>query len=939
MGRISLKFGIKILAIFGFTLVLGFFILPNSTKAQGCTDLGYICGHTEDLPCCSGLDCVSNRCVKPLGSYCSSRDDCHTPQYGGDTYIMGCFNNECCGRHWYPCSGNSDCCQDPYGDGAFYCMGNNVCGGWCSDPYCTDWVIHNCGDGGCGTKERWHTRTCTNGICDLTECVYDCTCDTAIAKKCYNDDLWNYDNCTPGNRTTMANDCVADSCGSWYDCTATDGCYDTRYKKECQNCIDGGCAINQCFANSYKNNRQGTDCGTNYCEAWVNAGCSGNFIRETRTCHNRGCASGACFDTTYTETRTTTNCATSYCDNWVNAGCNGTYIRETRTCHNGICANGACSDAPYTEERNTTNCATSYCDNWQVCGCDGDFIKECRTCHNGICASGACSDSPYTEERRSSTNCNNSDKCAGNTFQDFSCSNGACISQDQACDSRCNTPPSIPTLKNPINNQWINHDPIFQATVYKSGGGNVRAHFNLLNNPDGTGNWVKDNEVSAWGPVNLGGTCIDEWWQARAEDDCNFFSDWSGWFRVKMDKDLPVSSISYQTGLINKVNFFVSLSANDNCSPINAGNVDVSVDHGATWTNNDLPNNGDTITSFYFVGTPGQCYQLRYQAKDSAENWSDFSVGGETCIDISIPTASIDYPNGWVTTNTFNVVLTEADPGGPITQGYVEIRGKDPLYINWSLWTSYLNTVDDFSFTGKNCFSNKFRYQVVDNAGNISTWADPGYIARIDAVKPIADINYPFGITNATAFTVNLSDSDDCSGVGERDLEISIDNGGWQDYGFSGNSFTYIGSYNHTYKLRYRVRDVAGNWSDYKEGGVIELKALPTAAPSETSWAFCPDIRLTLKWNYSDINNFGQTSLRIQIDDNKNFSSPVLDTNQINNSGQQYTLSADEFAKLLNQTKYYWQVKVRNSAGDWSLWGFDQNLNIFFKALENYSTF
>jgi len=889
MGRISPKFGIKILAILGFTLVLGFFISSNSAKAQVCSDVGYACSQSGN-----GLECINARCVKPLHSYCSSRDDCFTPRYG-DTYLMSCKNNECCGRYFYPCSGNeagtptrsSECCNDPGNDGAFYCAtGPGYCVLNCfEEPYghCTAWVNRGCAQGGCAANQMWQSRTCLDD-CDLTQCVTDCTCNLQASSICYNNDRYWIDAC--GSRTNnIREECGDSSCGTWYEC----GCQDSRYKKNCQDCTAKGCINDACTSTPTTNFQQGIDCGINYCEAWTNAGCNGNLIRETRTCHNRGCASGACFDT------------------------------------------------PYTEERTTTNCGTNSCDNWTACGCDGDFIKECRTCHTRGCNSGSCFDNPYTEERRT-TDCNTSDGCSGSTYRDFYCSSGTCAHNDVNCDSRCDNPPNVPTLIAPNNNSWINYDPTFQATSINPEGGNIRVHFNLMNNPDGVGNWVASGNSSQWGPVNLGGTCIDEWWQTQAEDTCNLFSNWSGWWRVRVDEDLPTCSISYPTGTVNYTNFNVNLSAADICSEINEGNVDVSLDHGATWTDQGLANNGRTTSNFPYIGSPGQCYRFRYTAKDSADNWSNFAEGGELCIDISIPTASISYPDEWINYNPFNVVLTEEDPGGTISQGNVEIQSKSKNTTTWPIWSSHANTINDFSFTGQNCYFYKFRYRVQDNASNWSVWSDPGYITKIDVVKPSASINYATGTVNSTTFTVNLSDSDDCSGVTERSLQVSIDDAAWQNYPASVVGFTYTGSYGHRYKLRYRVKDDANNWSDWVEGGTIELKALPIASPSDVVWTFCPDINLTLKWSYSDVSNLPQTSFHIQIDDNADFSSPVLDTNEIINPSQQYIFSSDALSNLMKRTKYFWQIRVKNSAGDWSPWKSNQNFNFYFEQLDSHST-
>jgi len=573
-----------------------------------------------------------------------------------------------------------------------------------------------------------------------------------------------------------------------------------------------------------------------------------------------------------------------------------------------------------------------------VCGCDGNYIKECRTCHNKGCNNGACYDNPYTEERRS-TNCDVSDGCTAGTYRDFSCSNGACVSTDLTCDARCNNPPNIPGLINPLNNAWINFDPTFTVRVSDNDGGNVRAHFNILNFGTGTGNWVNSGQSNQWGPVNLGTACTKAWWQARTEDSCSFFSNWSGWWLVNMDKTVPTNSISYPTGIINYLTFSVNLTESDDCSSIAEGDVDVSLDNGTTWTNQGLPYSGTTIDNFIYTGSAGQCYKFRYRVRDAASNWSNFVTNEQVCIDMSIPECSIDYPNDWLNTNSFDVILAESDPGGSIAQGNVDIQTKQANASYWPIWSDYSTTIDDFTYTNvQNCYFYKFRYQVQDNAGNWSIWSESNNITKIDFVKPTANISYPTGVMNTTTFTVNLSDADDCSGVAQRNLELSTDNGPWKIYPAS-TTFVHIGSYGHRYQFRYQVRDDAGNWSDYAQGGIIELKALPSAVPTIPVWSFCPDIGLTLNWNYSDINNLPQTSFQIQIDDNNDFSSPVFDSQQVSDSRNSYTISSNNLNQLMSQTKYYWQIRVKNSAGDWSPWGMDSDLLIFFKKIRDYSTF
>ncbi|MBD3282631.1 MAG: hypothetical protein GF387_03455, partial [Candidatus Portnoybacteria bacterium] len=120
--------------------------------------------------------------------------------------------------------------------------------------------------------------------------------------------------------------------------------------------------------------------------------------------------------------------------------------------------------------------------------------------------------------------------------------------------------------------------------------------------------------------------------------------------------------------------------------------------------------------------------------------------------DTTPPVCQIDYPDGWITTDTFNVTLTESDDDSGIKSGNVDIKSK---YITdtWpSTWSDYTTTIDSFDYTGDQCHWYQFRYQVEDNAGNLSQGCSDGTpstgfcwegkITKIDKVPPTADISY-----------------------------------------------------------------------------------------------------------------------------------------------------------------------------------------------------
>lgn len=60
-----------------------------------------------------------------------------------------------------------------------------------------------------------------------------------------------------------------------------------------------------------------------------------------------------------------------------------------------------------------------------------------------------------------------------------------------------------------------------------------------------------------------------------------------------------------------------------------------------------------------------------------------------------------------------------------------------------------------------------------------------------------------------------------------------------------------------------------------------------------------------------------QASCRVQIDDNDDFSSPEIDTGEIINTGNSYTINEKG---LLPNGEYYWRLKIKDNFDIWSDW-------------------
>jgi len=133
--------------------------------------------------------------------------------------------------------------------------------------------------------------------------------------------------------------------------------------------------------------------------------------------------------------------------------------------------------------------------------------------------------------------------------------------------------------------------------------------------------------------------------------------------------------------------------------------------------------------------------------------------------------------------------------------------------------------------------------------------------------------------------------------------------------------------------------------SNYKVYLTAPLNQRPTVSSPTTTqdccaWGFSPQVAsglaITLHWTYSDPEGDPRTSFEIWLDDSSNFQDPKF--NKVFNissseSSQSYllNLSDDQEGDWLNRlawgTTYYWKVKVKDSAGNWSDWSPVESFN------------
>ena len=183
-----------------------------------------------------------------------------------------------------------------------------------------------------------------------------------------------------------------------------------------------------------------------------------------------------------------------------------------------------------------------------------------------------------------------------------------------------------------------------------------------------------------------------------------------------------------------------------------------------------------------------------------------------------------------------------------------------------------------------------------------------------DTIPPQAQISYNLECATSSNFPVYLEESDNLAGIKQGLVQISIEGGDWQDYKQTTEDFTYSGKEGTTYQFRYRVQDKAGNLSDWATGPsqTLSINHPPTATNLRVQLTDPCDkiLGALLRWDFSDPDGDSQYARHIQIDDDSDFSSPIIDIYD-----EQFgSTTAYAFQEKIECDKtYYWRVKVWDS--------------------------
>lgn len=355
-----------------------------------------------------------------------------------------------------------------------------------------------------------------------------------------------------------------------------------------------------------------------------------------------------------------------------------------------------------------------------------------------------------------------------------------------------NDAPNVPVLIAPPNNVWINYNPTFQATVSDLGD-QVRAQFQVIGAATYIGNYVTGSGTSSTGPVVLTNSsndfCFNNTWHARAQDISGLLSDWSTYWRVKVDKVAPETVAVSSPAIAVTTQIPVTLTEIDSCSGIQAGDVDVSI-NGGSWVNTGLPSGGAIINDFNYTGIDNNTYRFRYRVQDNAGNWSGYVYSVTTTVDINNPpvlgSLSRSASNQCMTAPYYTFVWTYSDADGD-TGTLLEFqvdnnsdyssptinRSVNVNYVNGTVYnqTGILSTIATPDYL---LFNTRYywRARVSDEHGLFSAWVSgSSFLTSLHHYPMVDFINIPLkpNVNESTQFTDasicydNVSTGSSCS--------------------------------------------------------------------------------------------------------------------------------------------------------------------------------
>jgi hypothetical protein len=213
-------------------------------------------------------------------------------------------------------------------------------------------------------------------------------------------------------------------------------------------------------------------------------------------------------------------------------------------------------------------------------------------------------------------------------------------------------------------------------------------------------------------------------------------------------------------------------------------------------------------------------HTIRHRALDVAGQASGWTLSSLKVDTVNPVNTSAVAPTAWQTASGVSLALSGTDA----------LSGVD--HVEWRIDGGATHTGSPAVVDADGV--QLLETQVVDKAGNVSGWR--GETVKVDRTKPSNTTAVPASGWQNTSFTTVVTGSDATSGV--AGVEWKLDGGASQ----TTTAVSIAASGSHT--LSTRIRDAAGNWSDWRADPVGIDKVAPalTASCGTTEWRSSPAV-------------------------------------------------------------------------------------------------
>lgn len=475
--------------------------------------------------------------------------------------------------------------------------------------------------------------------------------------------------------------------------------------------------------------------------------------------------------------------------------------------------------------------------------------------------------------------------------------------------------PAVPSLTSPAG--AASCQPVSLTLSWNSVSGAASYDIVVDNNPDLGSPLVNQNVLTASYAVTGLSEGTTYYWAVRTKNSCGVYSEWSEPRPfTTLVPAATVPSPATPAHLANCQPLSLSLSWNE---VAHASGYSIQVDNNDDFGSLVVNQTGIVSTAYTVSGlNPGTTYFWRVSATSAcggSSSWSSVRSFATASIP-AIPTLA--GPENAAVCQALNLTLSWNSVSGAVS---FDIRVDDNSDFSSPAVSQTDVAATSSSVSGLNAGTAYYwEVRAKNNCGSYSAWSsvrnfttagnpsspslsNPSNSATCQSTSLTLSWN---GVSGATSYDVRVDDNNDFSSpvISQTDIAAtSVSTSGL--------------SAGTTYYWAVRTRNGCDKYSSWTDSRSFTTAAAALSAPTPGSPANgdgCQALSVALSWNSIS----GATSYSLQVDNNDDFSSPIINKNDL--ASNEYTITG-----LSEGSTYYWRVSAGNACGAASSWSSSRN--------------